>query len=320
MRMIASQLGMPRATLLKLKARQGWGRPARAPEAWGTRRRGGRPVEPETIAAARALVEGTTLPMGVIAARVGVCRDTVHNLANRHGWRRPRAARMPLRGQRGGGHPIVPEIVAEARALMEGTALSRGAIARRLGVSRKALQLWQKRDGWRRPPEAPGPLPGPLPDGRTRPARYRRGGRAYAADAVGMAHTLLTRSLQSQQEIADQIGVSRKWVGNMLRRRGWQRPPFPPGSRLACANRRTAPLATTGNRRGLPYAPEVRREARALWEVTSLPTALIAARIGVGPWTVNRWARRDGWERPRGRTGARQLRGYFGVLKARAGH
>jgi DNA invertase Pin-like site-specific DNA recombinase len=268
------------------------------------------------VQAVRGLVEDTTLPQGEIAARVGVCRETVSNLRVRHGWRRPGAAR--LRGQCGGDNPVLTEAVAAARPLVDGTALSVTAIAKRLGVSRSSVTRWRVHYGWQRPPDAPTSEPPPRADGRARPARYRTvKGRPYAADAVERARDLLTGTVLSQVAIARQLGVTHAWVGNLLRRRGWERPPAPRRSRRFWANRRTGPLAVEGDRRGLPYAPEVRREARAMWELTLLPTASIAARLNIQPRSVNRWAQQEGWERPRGRRGGRQMRGYFAMLRQR---
>jgi hypothetical protein len=77
-----------------------------------------------------ALVERTVLPLHAIAARAGVYRDIVTKLRRRHGWSRPRAPRMALNGERGGGHPIVPEVAERAAALVEGAALSHAASPR----------------------------------------------------------------------------------------------------------------------------------------------------------------------------------------------
>ena len=66
-------------------------------------------------------------------------------------------------------------------------------------------------------------------------------------------------------------------------------------------------------------AAEARRDARQLWELTRLPTSVIGARVGAHRVTVARWAKEEAWERPHGRPGARQLRGYFGMLKGGGG-
>lgn len=269
-------------------------------------RRGNGPCPPETVEAARVLVEGTNLPMRVIAARVGLCRVTVGRLRTRHGWARPRPARVSLPGRRGGGHAIVPEAVAAARALVEETRLPYRAIAAKTGISSTTLCRWRKRGRWQRPP-------GPDRGGeRVRPPRNRRGrGRPYAADAVGAARNLLTTTLLSQKAIARQVGICQAQISVWMRERGWERPAVRPSSRRFAAARRVGPLAETGDRRGRPYALQVRREARVLWELTRLPTALIGARLGVHPGTVARWSRAEAWERPRGRAGMRQLRGFF---------
>jgi hypothetical protein len=129
---------------------------------------------------------------------------------------------------------------------------------------------------------------------------------------VEEARALLTGTLLSQAAIARQIGVSQWWVGDLLRRRGWERPPVPPRSKRFAASGRKGVLASEGDRRGRPYAREVRRDGCNLWELTRLGTALIGARLGVHPATVARWAKEESWVRPRGRAGRAQLRGFFG--------
>ena len=128
---------------------------------------------------------------------------------------------------------------------------------------------------------------------------------------------LLKQTLLSQAAIAKRLAVSQWWVGRLLRRRGWERPAAPPRSKRFAAAARTGPLATEGDRRGRPYAPQVRREARAMWELTRWSTTWIGFKVGTHPVTVARWACEGVWERPRGRAGARQLRGVFGMLKGR---
>jgi uncharacterized protein YjcR len=195
--------------------------------------------------------------------------------------------------------------LAEARALLEGTRLSFKAIAARTGVSRTTLCRWRKRNRWVRPGASEAPA---------RPTRYRRGrGTPYAADAVGLARDLLTGTLLSQKAIARQVGISQGQLSVWIRTRGWERPPVPARSKRFAASKRTGVLAAEGDRRGRPYALQVRREARAMWELTRIGTALIGARLGVHPGTVARWARQDAWERPRGRAGRAQLRGFFGT-------
>lgn len=267
----------------------------------------GRPTRPEFVAPVRALVETTILPMREVAARVGVSRNTVVRLTARNGWTRPRPARLPVRGQRGGGHPIAPDVVAEARRLLEGSRLTFGQVSRLTGVSRTTLCRWCKRGRWNRP-EPPGGMRPP------RYFRYRRRGLPYAADAVGRVRDLVTGTLLSQKKIATTVGVSQERVSAWTRRRGWLRPSPLRGSKRCAASARTGPLATAGDRRGRPYAAATRREARSLWELTLLSIALIGARLGAHPVTVARWAKEGGWERPRGRLGRAQLRGYFGML------
>ncbi|TDR94095.1 hypothetical protein [Enterovirga rhinocerotis] len=212
----------------------------------------------------------------------------------------------------------MPDVVAEARALLEGTGpdgkqLTFKEIAARTGVSTATLCRWRKRHRWQRP-EA-----GRQPEG-ARPARYRRGrGLPYAADAVGAVRRLVTTTLLPQAAIARQVGVSQAQVSVWMHRHGWSRPPERPGSTRFAAARRGGALQTEGDRRGRPYAPEARREARQLWELTRLPTSLIGARVGAHRVTVARWAKEEGWERPPGRAGRKQLRGLFGMLKGSGG-
>lgn len=251
----------------------------------------------DTIEAARALVEGTTLSLDIIAAQVGVQRETVARMRDRHGWTRPAGARVP--GRAGGGHAIGPEVVEAARALVEGTALPQAVIAARLGIGRATLGRWGKARRWTRPPEAPTFLR-PCPDGRARPVRYLSiKGRPYAADAVGTAKYLLTETLMSQAAIAKRLGVSSAWVCRQLHRKGLTRPPVPRGNRRFSAFVRTAPVATSGDRRGRPYAPETVAAARELYQASGFSTRLIAARVGVSTVTITRWARKEGWVRPR---------------------
>ena len=227
-------------------------------------------------------------------------------------------ASSPRGGRRFGRAGFPPEIVEAARRLLEETALPLAAVAERTGVSGGTIWLWRKRHGWRRPPDAPGALPKPRPDGRARPSRYRSGkGRPYAADTVAEAELLLTRTLLSQKAIADRMAVSQAWLGRIMRRRGWVRPEVPSWSKRWAAAKRTAVLRQEGDRRGRPYAPAVRREARILWEDSRLPTLLIAARLGVDASTIADWSRREAWTRPPGRVGRPQLRGFFGTMARR---
>lgn len=219
------------------------------------------------------------------------------------------ARRLPL----GCGRPYRAEIVGRARQLMEGTAMPFKVIAAALGIGRTTLHRWWKRHGWVRP-RGPAPRSGPEsgPGWRAAPARARRRGRPIYADGVDAVYVLVTGSLLSQTEIARRTGVSQERVSAWMRKRGWTRPPVPPGSKRFAAAGRRGRLASAGDRRGRPYDAAVRAEARALWEGTRLSTALIGARLGVHPGTVARWAKEEAWVRPRGRLGARQLRGFFG--------
>ncbi len=179
-----------------------------------------------------------------------------------------------------------------ARALIEGSRLGLERIGLRLGIGTATLFRWRKRFGWSRP--APPDRPGP------HFVRYRRlRGRPYAADAVGTARDLATGTLLSQARIAARAGVSQATVSNWITRRGWVRPRAKPASHRFAASRRTAPIATTGDRRGRAYDPQVVAAARELYQQTELSTALIAARVKVSAVTMARWAKRKGWTRPR---------------------
>jgi hypothetical protein len=200
---------------------------------------------------------------------------------------------------------------------MEGTSLPFKVIAAALGIGTTTLHRWRNRHGWHRRHPAPRSGPDSGPGWRAAPARARRRGRPIYADGVEAVRVLVTGSLLSQKEIARRTGVSQERVSYWMRKRGWQRPPVPAHSKRFAASGRDGVLAAQGDRRGRPYAPSVRAEARALWEGTRLSTALIGARLGMHAGTVARWAKENAWERPRGRLGVRQLRGFFATQRPR---
>ena len=305
----------------------------------GPGRRGGgrgRPYPPGAVAAVRELVETTALRFDEIAARAGVHQATIGRWARRFGWRRgetgnlqrpeaevPAAGRPsahdralslgpPLRGAsqdeeqkrlRAGprdgdagstirsGPPYGAADHEAARVLIEASRLGLEAIGLRLGIATATLFRWRKRFRWQRP-ELTSRLGPDLP-------RYRRRGRPYASDAVGVAQRLVTQTLLSQKRIAAQAGLSQATVSNWIRRRGWTRPEPDPGSHRFAAARRTAPTVRSGDRRGRSYGPDVVAEARRLYRQTELSTALIGARVRVSAVTVARWAKAEGWTRPR---------------------
>lgn len=249
------------------------------------------------IEAVRLLIETTTLPQRAVAARVGVSQSAVSRLVVRHGWTRPVGTRQPGRE---GGRPFSAETLAAARALVEGSRLGFTWIGRQVGVSPPTLCRWARQHGWARPADAPRFLPGPRSDGRPRPFRSLvRKGRPYATDAVEGVRRLATRTLLPQAAIARQVGISQERVSAWIRRRGWKRPLVRSGSLRFAAAIRQGATAEGGDRRGRPYAASVAAEARLLYEHAGLPTAHIGARLGAHPVTIARWARRDGWRRPR---------------------
>jgi uncharacterized protein YjcR len=199
---------------------------------------------------------------------------------------------------------------------MEGTRLPFKAVAAELGIGRTTLHRWWKGHGWERP------APPPRRSGPDSPGWHfaagrspRRRGRPIRVDGIEAVRLLVVGTLLSQKEISRRTGVSQERVSAWIRARGWTRPAARPG-RFG-ASRRVGVLAEGGDRRGRPYAVSVRREARVLWQDTLLPTSLIGARLGVHPATIARWSKEGTWERPPGRRGARQLRGFFGVLHPR---
>lgn len=297
-------------------------------------------LRPETVEQIRTLVETTTLTEREIARRLRVSTATISRLKREGGWGEPEGSARLLRRR---GRPYPPELVAAVRALVEGTGLTYREIARRTGVSSAMACRWRRLHGWRRPEEAARPVhpgasglraarrearrqrrwehrirqeseTGAL--GRQKPPRaLRRPGRPYRADTIEAVRVLVVGSVLSYRVIAARTGICSETAWRWTRRHGWRRPNLPVIARRSAAARRTAPVATAGNRRGRPYAPEIRREARALWELTALPTALIAARLGLRPGTVSLWARREAWERPRGRPTGRQLRRFHGMRR-----
>ncbi len=261
--------------------------------------RRGRPYRPEVVEVVRALL-GTPLRFAEIAARTGVGEATIGRWSRHFRF---------AAGEGGATYPVIPGLAGgenpepttglrraetrdAARAMVEGTRLGLERIGLELGIGTATLSRWVRRGGWHRP----------APPDKAGPSHYRsrtRRGRPYMADAVETARDLVTGTLLSQKRIAAQAGVSQATVSIWIRKRGWIRPAPRRGSRRFAAAARTAPLATTGNRRGRPYAPEIVAEARRLFVQTELPTIIIAARLRVTPVTVARWARLGGWTRPR---------------------
>lgn len=119
-----------------------------------------------TIERVRILFTETVMPRRAIAWEVGVSVASIHRWEKRFGWVRPAGKRRgrgivgpeeigpaPRRVSRGGKARFYPrELVAEARRLAEETVLTRGAIARRIGVSTETIRRWRHEGGWVRPP------------------------------------------------------------------------------------------------------------------------------------------------------------------------
>ncbi len=266
--------------------------------------RRGRPYRPEVVDAARALLSGTTLRIDEVADRTGVGRATIARWARAIRFVReageldpaaPLAAATSGAGAAddpGPGRPwrYGPAKRDAARALIEETDLGLERIGLRLGIGSDTLARWKRQERWTRPPNG-------KPAG---PPRYRTPrGRPYATDAVETVRSLVVGTRLSQARIAAIAGISQSTVCSWIRRRGWTRPPAEESTRPHAAARRTAPLATSGSRRGRPYHPEIVALARALYEGGDLPTSLIAARAEVSAVTVALWARAGGWTRPR---------------------
>lgn len=253
----------------------------------------GRPYPANVVASVRTLIATTGLRFEEIAERTGVHEATVGRWVRRFGWSRPdrRGPTAPAVSD-GRRRPPYGEADHEAaRALIEGSRLGVERIGLRLGIGTATLFRWQKRYRWSRPgaPTRSGP----------QFARYRRRGKPYAADAVGVAKLLVTTSLLPQARIAAQAGVSQATISNWIRRRGWTRPVAKPWSHRFAAARRTAPTVERGDRRGRAYGEATVTEAERLYRQTELPTAIIAARVRVSAVTIARWAKEKGWIRPR---------------------
>ena len=178
---IANELGITRSTLYRWMKRFGWRRPA-PPERGGMAgagffrsRRFGRAYGGDAVGTARDLVTGSTLPLGRIAARVGVSRLTLYRWMARLGWVRPVAP-----GRRRYRPPYGPDVVAAVRALYETTALSTKRIAARTKTTPGRVGHWARTGGWTRLRDLPDPCAGldphdwPDPHGRVRRPRRRR--------------------------------------------------------------------------------------------------------------------------------------------------
>ncbi len=167
-----------------------------------------------------------------------------------------------------------PEAVAEVRALMEGTALSQGAIVRATDLGLRPLRRLMAREGWRRPPEAPR-CPRAMPELLVRVGALAEG-------------TNLT-----QRAIARELRVSPGYVSHCIRRYRWIRP-LPERTKAA-------PVAVRWPKRpGRPFRVDVIAQARDLYTGTVLPLSAISARTGISFSYVSKLGRRYGWARPEG--------------------
>lgn len=174
-----------------------------------------------------------------------------------------------------GRNPPSPETVARARALVEGTGLSQGAIVRETGLSRRRLKRLMACEGWRRPPEAP------------------CGRRGKPPALLARMQALVEGTALAQRAIARELRVSPGYVSHCIRRHGWARP------RLEAAPG-TAVAVRWPKRAGRPFRTDVVPRVRELYTGTVLPLKAIGARTGVSFAYVSKLARRYGWVRPEG--------------------
>jgi hypothetical protein len=128
------------------------------------------------VAAARQLVEGTTLPHKVIGARVGVDKGTISRWIEKHGWVRPPGA---SKSSRRPGARYVPVLVGRAlsqrlriqaeRLVAEIEAapqVDADKLAQALDLVAKARAEQHVRRGRRTMPPPPGSIPPPEPKPR----------------------------------------------------------------------------------------------------------------------------------------------------------
>lgn len=171
--------------------------------------------------------------------------------------------------------PPSPEAVARARALVEGTALTHGAILQATGLSRRTLRGLMASEGWRRPAEAP------------------CGRRGKPPEMLVRMQALWEGTTMTQVAIARELRVGPNYVSHCIRRHRWVRPVPEKASGTPVAIR-------WPKRPGRPFRVDVVAQVRDLYTGTILPLSAISARTGVSVSQVSKLGRRYGWVRPEG--------------------
>lgn len=229
----------------------------------------GRPYPAGTVAAVRALIEGTELRFDEIADRTGVGEATVGRWARRGGWRRPDGGGAG-RGPTGDGRSTPVVMVRSAEG------------ASRTTCGRRAC--------FETPP---GCLPEAPQHDAVDEAAHRRQPRhaPYGAADHEAARALIEGSRLGLERIGLQLGIGTATLFRWKKRFRWSRPAPPdrPGPHFYRYRRL----------RGRPYATDAVETARQLAITTLLPQARIAARAGVSQATVSNWITRRGWIRPK---------------------
>ena len=178
--------------------------------------------------------------------------------------------RHPLRNPTVPGRPYPPEVVAALRALVEGAGLSQREAAARSGLPADTVGRWARRFGWRR-------------------------GSGGGVEAGGGADSTLDPSPPGEGRVEAKlrtgVGSRPAWVGPHPGRLTPTRPPLAgEGSGAASTGR--------GTPRPHRYGPEVREAARVRIEGTREGLERIGLALGIDRWTLHRWQKRFGWQRP----------------------
>ena len=209
---------------------------------------------------------------------------------------------------RTGGRGYVPDAVQRVRVLVEGTALSRKAIAARTGIGVATVGRWIVRHRWVRPLEA-------CRDKRQVPAE-----RAGLGPGLAALYGRLASSLRDEAERLGRLegsgarraaGRARVLAGQAVREAARHLPVDPATApRLAIGT--GGRLGTEPPRvRGRAHPATLVAEARRLVEGTVLKQATIARQLGITHGTLVRWRQEGDWVRPAAapnRTGRRTTR------------